>query len=110
MLFSSQTKCLQTCGDGCTGFDRLLIEAGLFATLGKKPSGAYRNEQAFFALVLSAYEPLEGFAPGFNHPLVLALPTSNQERLGRHPATSCRIIIRQSGRGWPIAGYAGHGA
>src|SRR5271156_6558187 len=73
-LLFSQSVCLQTCGNGCAGFDWLLIEASLLAVLCEKSPRSDRDEDIFFPSVLRRDKPSERLASCFDHSFVLAMP------------------------------------
>src|SRR5277367_3986083 len=63
---------LQTCGNRAGGLDRLLIEAGLFATLAIETLGADGHEVAPDFVTLASHQPIQRFQTGRDHALVPA--------------------------------------
>src|ERR1700674_1310842 len=69
---SGYTVCLQTCRNRASGFNRLLIEAGLFTTLAIKALRSDRHEVAVGFAMLRLQQPIQCFETSGKHAFIRA--------------------------------------
>src|SRR5579859_2722144 len=72
---------LQTCGDGCTGFHRLLVEARLLRVLRIKTLRSDGYEMAFQLAALNRHQPIQRFESHGNHLIVCSAHSRSDKRL-----------------------------
>src|SRR5580698_5575956 len=72
---------LKTGRDRCACLQWLLIEARLLASFNKESVGPDRHEYLFVVAVLLGHKPLERIHSRLDHSLVIASPSSQDERL-----------------------------
>src|SRR5208282_2825859 len=76
---SGSTVGLQACRNDRTGFNRLLIETGLFRFLGIEALRSDRHKMAFHLATLNRAQPIQGFEPCRDHLIVCGPhPCSNE--------------------------------
>src|ERR1700728_5232055 len=80
---ASHTVSLQTRRNCARGFDRLLIEASLFAILTIETLGTDRYEMAAGFATLRFHQPIERFQAGRNHSLVPTGGAYNDQGFGQ---------------------------
>ena len=81
IALSSVSRILETGRDRCAGFDGLLIETRLLFSFDEESAGADGHKYLRIAAMLRGDKPFKRFHPSFNHSLVFAAPSGQNERL-----------------------------
>ena len=84
---------LQTSGNRAGGFKRLLIEAGLFATLAIEALRTDRNKVAVGFAALHFQQPIQRFQAGGNHAIIRAGRTHQQQGLRQSRVSVSQNIL-----------------